>query len=98
MFKLDSGAAVSVIYDIKPCVKFQKLSKPNQALRGPGGSKLSVVGTFDACLTSDGNEMKEKVYVIKNQPQSLLSRNACVKLGLAVRKDTSSEEVISTRL
>lgn len=49
----------------------EKLSK-TRPLRGPGGSPLSVPDTFDACLTSDGNEIKEKLYVIKNQTKSLL--------------------------
>ena len=82
--KLDTGADVSVISAKEPCLKFQKFSKPKEALRGPEGSNLSVVGAFVACLTSYGNEVNEKVYFFKNQPQSLLSRNVCVKLGLEV--------------
>lgn len=42
------------------------------------------------------NEMKDKMYLIKNQLRSLLSRNACLRLGPVVRKDTRLEEVIPT--
>ncbi|EDO46126.1 predicted protein [Nematostella vectensis] len=96
-FKLDNGAAVSVISDQEPLINSYELVKPKEVLRGPGGSRLSVLGIcIDTCLKAQGKEMKETLYVIKNQLHSLLSRNACVKLGLVVRADTNEEEFTPT--
>ena len=93
VFKLDTGAAVSVISDQEPWVHSQQLTKSKQGLRGPGGTNLPVVGTFEASLKYQDKETKETLNVLKNQPQSLLSRNACVKLGL-MRTEEKVEEVI----
>jgi len=50
-FKLDTGAAVSIVSDKEPWLKDHQLTKSQQILRGPGGTILSVVGTFRATLT-----------------------------------------------
>ena len=71
-FKLDTGAAVSIVSD----------REPRQTLRGPGGTILSVIGTFNASLECKGCKITEPVYVLKVQLYSLLSKKACVDLGL----------------
>ena len=50
-FKLDTGAAVSIVSDKEPWLKDYQLTKSQQILRGLGGTTLSVVGTFRATLT-----------------------------------------------
>ena len=63
---------------------------------GPGGTRLHVMGSFIATISYRQREIEEKLYVIKNQPSSLLSRAACVNLGLIQRSDTLVDEVIKT--
>ena len=45
-FKLDTGAAVSIVSDKEPWLKNHQLTKSQQILRGPRGTILSVVSTF----------------------------------------------------
>ena len=85
-FKLDTGAAVSVIGD-KGVDARQPLSTSDKILRGPGGTTLSTLGTFEATLQYKDRRVKETIYVIKGQTQALLSKSACVKLGLIARLD-----------
>ena len=92
-FKLDTGASVTVISDKEHWLQKQKLDKPCQFLRGPGGTKMPVKGTFRAILRSRDKNIEETVYVMENQPHSLLSRDACVKLGLIMRAEESVDEV-----
>ena len=80
-FKLHTGAAVSVVSDKEPWLKDHQLTK-QQILRGPGGTILSVVGTFRATLTYKERQISETVFVLKDQLYSLLSKKACVDLGL----------------
>ena len=84
-FKLDNGAAVSVVSDKEPWLKDHQLTKSQQILRGPGGTILSVVGTFRATLTYKERQISETVFVLKDQLYSLLSKKACVDLGLIAR-------------
>ena len=77
-FKLDAGASVTVIRDKEHWLPKQNLEKPRQILRGPGGTKLPVKGTFKATLRFKDKHTEEIVYVMKNQSHSLLSRGACV--------------------
>ena len=83
-FKLDTGAAVSVVSDKEPWLKDHQLTKSHQNLRGPGGTILSVVGTFRATLTYKERQISETVFVFKDQLYSLLSKKAYVDLGLRV--------------
>ena len=92
-FKLDTGASVTVISDKEHWLQKQKLDKPCQFLRGPGGMKLPVKGTFRAILRFRDRIIEETVYAMENQPHSLLSRDACVKLGLIMRAEESVDEV-----
>ena len=95
-FKLDTGAAVTVIGDNVPWLKHQVLTISKQALRGRGGIRIPVIGMFQANLKYRQRKVTEPVYVIPNQESALLSRKACVKLGLITRIDQQIEEVIST--
>lgn len=46
-FKLDTGVVVSIVSDRELWLKDQQLSNTQQILRGPGGTILSVIGTFN---------------------------------------------------
>ncbi|XP_015748886.1 PREDICTED: uncharacterized protein K02A2.6-like [Acropora digitifera] len=74
-FKLDTGAAVSIVSD----------KEPWQILRGLGGTTLSVVGTFRATLTYKERQTCETVFVLEDQLYSLLRKKACVDLCLIAR-------------
>ncbi|XP_031574104.1 uncharacterized protein LOC116307918 [Actinia tenebrosa] len=91
--KLDTGAAVSVVSDSLPWIKQQPLEPVRQSLMGPGGTRLTVVGSFLATIKYRQSKIQERVYVIKNQSCSLLSRQACVNLGLIRRLDVEVEEL-----
>ena len=84
-FKLDTGAAVSIVSDKEPWLKDHQLTKSQQILRGPGGTILSVVDTFRATLAYKQRQMSETVFVLKDQLYSLLSKKACVDPGLIAR-------------
>jgi len=84
-FKLATGAAVSIVSDKEPWLKNHQLTKSQQILRGPGGTFLPVVGTFRATLTYKERQISETVFVLKDQLYSLLSKKACVDLGLNAR-------------
>ena len=84
-FKLDTGAAVSIVSDKEPWLKDHQLMKSQQILRGPGGTILSVVGTFRATLTYKEHQISETVFVLRDQLYSLLSKKPCVDLGLSVQ-------------
>jgi len=92
-FKLDTGAGVSVLSEKEPWLQSQPIKKTDQILRGPGGTHLPIIGVLEANLKYGSKEVKESAYVIANQPYSLLSRNACVGLGLVVRASEDVEEV-----
>ena len=91
--KLDTGASVSVVSDSLKWLKDYPLNPEQQSLMGPGGTRLHVQGSFTATVSYRQCKIEEKFYVIKNQSCSLLSRSACVKLGLVQRLDTSVDEV-----
>ena len=63
------------------------LKRSNKQLKGPGNTKLTVLGTVQAKLSYKTNTVQETLYVLKGQTSSLLSRAACVKLGLISRID-----------
>ena len=84
-FKLNTGAAVSIVSDRESWLKDKQLLNTRQILRGPGGTFLSVIGTFNASLECKGRKITEPVYVLKDQLYSLLSKKTCVALGLIAR-------------
>ena len=63
-------------------LKDQKLVKPKQTLRGPGNIQIPVIGMFQANLSYCRRKVTEPVCVVPDQTCPLLSRNACVALGL----------------
>ena len=75
-FKLDTGAAVTVIGARTSWPKDQKSVKPKKTLRGPGNIKIPVIGMFLANLSYRERKVTEPVYVIPDQTCPLLSRNA----------------------
>ena len=86
-FKLDTGAAVTVVSDREPWLASADLQSSNTILRGPGASHIAVIGVMDATLTYNGKSFNELIYVIQNQEYSLLSRRACVGLEMIARVD-----------
>ena len=92
-FKLDTGAAVTVIGAHTSWLKDQKFVKPKQTLRGPGNIQIPVIGMFQANLSYRQRKVTEPVYVIPDQTCPLLSRKACVALGLITRTDDEIDEV-----
>ena len=55
--------------------------------------KLPVEGLFYATLKYRQSKLTVPIYVVYNQKSSLLSRRACVELGLIRRVDKDVEEV-----
>jgi hypothetical protein len=82
-FKLDTGAAVSVVGE--NWARSHKLQKSTRKLKGPGETQLTVLGTVQAELRHNGNSVTETLYCLKGQKHSLLSKSACVRLGLVAR-------------
>ncbi|GFO37975.1 Pol polyprotein [Plakobranchus ocellatus] len=78
-FKLDTGAAVSVIgnQSINP----NQLKPPDKILTGAGRIQLNTLGSTEKTLTCTGKSMKEKLCVVKGQTISLLGGPGCIELG-----------------
>ena len=99
-FKLDTGAAVSVISSNEPWLKGISLQKADKILRGPGGSTISPLGAFKASISYQGRNITEIVCVLNNQSCSLLSRKACYELDMISRvnsvKTTDTKSINST--
>lgn len=55
--------------------------RPNN-VTAQANTKLDVIGSFQAKLQYKDSEKRETLYVLKGQTSSLLSRTACMKLGL----------------
>jgi hypothetical protein len=96
-FKLDTGAAVSILSDATPWLNIADVDTQDnkQVLKGPGGTLLKVIGTMQCCLQVNNKSCQEKLYIMPNQSCSLLSRNACTKLGLITRNRPMIQEVTS---
>eukprot|EP00745_Piridium_sociabile_P020652 TRINITY_DN31884_c0_g2_i1.p2 TRINITY_DN31884_c0_g2~~TRINITY_DN31884_c0_g2_i1.p2 ORF type:complete len:131 (+),score=22.88 TRINITY_DN31884_c0_g2_i1:417-809(+) len=92
-FKLDTEASVSVIDSSEPWLKQKRLQRPNKVLRGPGGVILPSHGTLHVTLDYCDRTIQETVYVLNNQPCSLLSRRAGVELGIVKRVDAIDSTV-----
>ena len=80
-FKWHTGAAVSIVSDRELWLKDQQLSNTQPILRGPGGTILSVIGTFNAMLEYKGPKITEPVFDLKDQLYSILGKKACVDVG-----------------
>ena len=82
-FKLDTGAAVSVVGESFGAGK--ELQPGEKVLKRPGNTTLSILGLFQACLKYKDREIQESLYVIKGQQNALLSGSACSRLCLVMR-------------
>ena len=92
-FKLDTGADGTVLSDQVSWLPKIELQETGVRLYGPGGKELKVVGTFKAQLKYNNATHAETVYVIENQPVSLLSRAACQGLKLVTCQVREQMEV-----
>ncbi|GFO47141.1 Pol polyprotein [Plakobranchus ocellatus] len=82
-FKLDTGAAVSVVGE--DFADGRDLQPSDKILRGPGNTPLHVLGVFQACLKYKNRKIREALYIIQGQHHCLLSGSSCARLGLVAR-------------
>lgn len=81
-FKLDSGAEVTVCGIQTYIGDESELQPSDKKLFGPGGIPLPVRGLVKAQIRVDSQTIHEKIYIVDNQSTNLLSKRACVSLGL----------------
>ena len=81
-FKLDTGADVTVLCASSYKCDMNSLLSSDRRLVGPGSNPLSVLGMAKVTLTVGNTSVVENVYVVNNQSGNLLSKRACVALGL----------------
>ncbi|GFR99764.1 Pol polyprotein [Elysia marginata] len=89
-FKLDTGAAVSVVGE--RFANGRSLQSCDKLLKRPGDTPLQVLGVFQAKLSYKDSEMWETLHVIQGQHQPLLSASACLQLGLIARLNSLTTE------
>ena len=63
LFKLDTGAAVTVLSDNVEWLRNISLTETSHTLRGPGNIRLSVKGQFQATLKYGQTSITEPVYI-----------------------------------
>ncbi|KAL8565639.1 hypothetical protein ACOMHN_063470 [Nucella lapillus] len=85
IFKLDTGASVSVVGDKWAKKRALQVLPTSKRLKGPGSSSLKVIGKIEARLAYKDKNIPETIYIVKEQPHALLSREACVRLGMVAR-------------
>ena len=73
-FKLDTGAAVTILAHEEPALRKMTLKKTTKCLTGPGGTGLTVLGKVDGCLEVGDRRHHEVVYVVEGQRSTLLSK------------------------
>ena len=95
LFKLDTGAAVTVLSDNVEWLQSISLPGASHTLCGPGNIRLPVKGQFHAMLKYGQPSSNEPVYVLHNETCSLLSRKPCVELRLIKHTEKDVEEVNS---
>ena len=96
-FKLDTGAGVSVLSDQTPWLNNCQLDRQPIKLRGPGGIPRPVIGALKVTMRYQNREIVDTVYVLRNQPTSLLSKAACVSLKIISRVDEISGSSVKDR-
>ena len=62
-FKLDTGAAVTVLSDDVQWLQDVELTKTSQVLHGPGNTQLPVKGLFNATLKYRQSQLSEPIYM-----------------------------------
>ncbi len=83
LFKVDSGADVTVISDRQfQSLKGIKLVKTTKVLSGAGNSKLNVLGKFECLLGSKCVMCVSDIYVVKGLREALLGRPAIQSLEI----------------
>jgi len=96
LFKLDTGSAVTVLSDNAQWLRSVDVTETSHTLRGPGISACQLKVTSIQRMLEYGHTcITESVFVLNNQTYSLLSRKACVELGLIMRAEKDEEEVHS---
>ena len=78
-FKLDSGSKITVVGEKTPWLKQQKMEECTAQFRGPGMVSLShlMLGAIrNEKLKINKRKITETVYVMKAQPNNLLSKAA----------------------
>ena len=81
-FKLDTGAAVTVVGADEPALRHVELQQTDTKLLGAGDNPISTTGMLSMTLSHKDLTVEEKVYVVPGQKKPLLSRNACAQLQL----------------
>ena len=82
VFKLDTGADVSICNMQSYKGAISQLTSTDKHLVGAGNFTLPVRGKTVARLRVDNRIISETLYVVENQSCNLLSKQACVALGL----------------
>ncbi|KAK7105840.1 hypothetical protein V1264_017168 [Littorina saxatilis] len=87
-FKIDTGADVSVISEseFNKMSPRPKLHTSHAKLESPGGP-VENMGQFVAQTSFKGKRTTFRVYVLRGETDSLLSRSTALKLGLVKRLD-----------
>lgn len=81
-FKLDTGAAVTVLNDDVQWLQEVELTETSQVLCGPGNTQLPVKGLFYVTLKYRQPKLTSYIYEVHDQKCSLLSKRAYVELEL----------------
>lgn len=96
-FKIDTGADVTAISEqaYKSVMHREgELEKVLKPLYGPGGTKLTVLGSTTETLSYKDRSIAERIYVVRGLQVALLSRPASVSLKLVARVDTIDQESV----
>ena len=81
LFKLDTGADVTVLSDNVEWLRSISLTETSYMLHGPGDFCLPVKGQFYATLKYGQTSITEPVYVLHNQTCSLLAERLVLNWG-----------------
>ena len=93
VFKLDTGADVTVCGSNNFKGSLAKLSESDKKLKGPSNTLLPVKGMINAELRVGNKVISEQIYVVDNQISNLLSKRACVALSLIKRNEEFVDNV-----
>ncbi|XP_060064740.1 uncharacterized protein K02A2.6-like [Ylistrum balloti] len=96
-FKIDTGADISIISE-RTFNRFKErpvLRKVDTVLQSPGGT-LGCVGRFTHVVRYKCVDCTLEFYVVKDQQNNLLSRDAAMKMGLVIRIEEVSRSVFGS--